>query len=63
MRRFDLNWPTLIFLVGLIGFFALFLFYPLWYAFVQSAGGGWQVYVCVLRIDGDESGLSGIYSQ
>ena len=36
MRRFDLNWPTLIFLVGLIGFFALFLFYPLWYAFVQS---------------------------
>ena len=36
MRRFDLNWPTLIFLVGLIGFFAFFLFYPLWYAFVQS---------------------------
>ena len=36
MRRFDLNWPTLIFLVGLIGFFFLFLFYPLWYAFVQS---------------------------
>ncbi|MYF72435.1 MAG: iron ABC transporter permease, partial [Gemmatimonadetes bacterium] len=36
MRRFDLNLPTLIFLVGLIGFFALFLFYPLWYAFVQS---------------------------
>ena len=36
MRRFDLNWPTLIFLVGLIVFFGLFLFYPLWYAFVQS---------------------------
>ena len=36
MKRFDLNWPTLIFLVGLIGFFVLFLFYPLWYAFVQS---------------------------
>ena len=28
MRRFDLNWPTLIFLVGLIGFFAFFLFIP-----------------------------------
>ena len=36
MRRFDLNWPTLVFLVGLIVFFGLFLFYPLWYAFVQS---------------------------
>lgn len=36
MKRFDLNWPTLLFLVGLIAFFALFLFYPLWYAFVQS---------------------------
>ena len=36
MRRFDLNWPTLIFLVGLLAFFGLFLFYPLWYAFVQS---------------------------
>ena len=36
MKRFDLNWPTLLFLLGLIAFFALFLFYPLWYAFVQS---------------------------
>lgn len=36
MKRFDLTWPTLIFLVGLIAFFALFLFYPLWYAIVQS---------------------------
>ena len=36
MRRFDLNWPTLLFLVGLIVFFGLFLFYPLWYAFVKS---------------------------
>lgn len=36
MRRYDLNWPTLVFLVGLIVFFGLFLFYPLWYAFVQS---------------------------
>lgn len=36
MKRFDLNWPTLIFLLGLIAFFALFLFYPLWYAIVQS---------------------------
>ena len=32
----DLTWPTLIFLLGLIAFFALFLFYPLWYAIVQS---------------------------
>ena len=36
MKRFDLNWPTLLFLLGLIAFFALFLFYPLWYAIVQS---------------------------
>lgn len=36
MKRFDLTWPTLIFLLGLIAFFALFLFYPLWYAIVQS---------------------------
>ncbi|MDP6038343.1 MAG: hypothetical protein QGG64_07325 [Candidatus Latescibacteria bacterium] len=36
MRRFDLNWPTLIFLIGLVVFFILFLFYPLWYAFAQS---------------------------
>jgi iron(III) transport system permease protein len=36
MRRYDLNWPTLIFLVGLAAFFILFLFYPLWYAFVRS---------------------------
>lgn len=36
MRRFDLNWPTVLFLIGLAVFFGFFLFYPLWYAFVQS---------------------------
>ena len=36
MKRFDLSWPTLLFLIGLAVFFILFLFYPLWYAFVQS---------------------------
>ena len=36
MRRYDLNWPTLIFLGGLAVFFALFLFYPLSYAFYNA---------------------------
>ena len=36
MRRFDLSWPTVLFLAGLAVFFGFFLFYPLWYAFVQS---------------------------
>ena len=36
MKRYDLNWPTLVFLAGLAVFFLLFLFYPLWYAFVSA---------------------------
>jgi len=36
MRRYDLNWATLAFLVGLALFFIAFLFYPLWYALVKS---------------------------
>ncbi len=36
MKRFDLSWPTVVFLLGLVVFFAFFLFYPLWHAFVQS---------------------------
>jgi iron(III) transport system permease protein len=36
MKRYDLNWPTVLFLAGLGVFFLLFLFYPLWYAFVNS---------------------------
>ncbi len=36
MRRYDLNWPTLVFLGGLAVFFALFLFYPLSYAFYNA---------------------------
>ena len=36
MRRYDLNWATLAFLVALALFFGAFLFYPLWYAVVKS---------------------------
>jgi len=36
MRRYDLNWATLSFLVALALFFIAFLFYPLWYAVVKS---------------------------
>lgn len=36
MRRYDLNWATLAFLVALALFFIAFLFYPLWYALVKS---------------------------
>ena len=36
LNRHDLSWPTLGFLAGLGIFFILFLFYPLWYAFVNA---------------------------
>ncbi len=36
LRRYDLNWPTLIFLGGLAVFFILFLFYPLSHAFFNA---------------------------
>ena len=36
LNRHDLSWPTLGFLAGLGVFFILFLFYPLWYAFVNA---------------------------
>ncbi|MDP6777512.1 MAG: iron ABC transporter permease, partial [Candidatus Latescibacteria bacterium] len=36
LNRHDLGWPTLAFLAGLGIFFILFLFYPLWYAFVSA---------------------------
>ena len=36
LRRYDLNGPKLLFLAGLGAFFVLFLFYPLWYAFVNA---------------------------
>ncbi len=36
LRRYDLGWPTLTFLLALAAFFGLFLFYPLWYAFVKA---------------------------
>ena len=36
LNRHDLSWPTLAFLAGLGIFFILFLFYPLWYAFVSA---------------------------
>ena len=36
MRRYDLNWATVGFLVALALFFTAFLFYPLWYAVVKS---------------------------
>ena len=36
LRRYDLSWPILTFLLALAAFFAVFLFYPLWYAFVNA---------------------------
>ena len=36
LRRYDLGWPTVVFLAGLAAFFLFFLFYPLWYAFVNA---------------------------
>jgi len=36
LKRYDLGWGSLAFLLGLGAFFLLFLFYPLWYAFVHA---------------------------
>ena len=43
MRRYDLNWATLAFLLALALFFIAFLFYPLWYAIVKSVSVDGQI--------------------